>query len=119
MAGKVHWLDAPAAHDFKAAQDYLSLLGPHDFVRVLVERLGNAGIEKRRANDLLRASDLELLPADDESVARDLARIKEGQPLSPVLAVVIGGKLQIADGYHRICACYHHDEGTPVRVFVA
>lgn len=119
MTKAVKWLDYPEAKDFKAAQDYLSLLGPHDFVRVLMERLGNAVLEKRRANDLLRASDLELLPEDDESVAKDLAKIKSGHALSPVLAVTIGGKLQIADGYHRVSACYHHGEDTVVHVLLA
>lgn len=116
---KVRWLDAPETKNFQAAHDYLSLCYSTDVVRVLMERLANATVEDRRANDLLRASDLELLPADDESVARDLEKIKAGKPLPPILGVVVAGKLSIADGYHRVCACYHHDEDTKVAVLLA
>lgn len=113
------WLDAPETKDFQAAHDYLSLCYSTDVVRVLMERLAYASVEERRANDLLRASELELLPADDESVAKDLEKIKDGKPLPPILAVVVGGKLSIADGYHRVCACYHHNENTKVPLLLA
>jgi hypothetical protein len=118
MSGKVRWLDAPDTHDFQAAYDYLSLCYSVDVVRVLMEKLGNAALTKRAAKDLLRASDLDLLPADNEHVAKDLAKIKAGKALSPILAVVVGGKLSIADGYHRVCAAYHHDENTPVSLLL-
>jgi hypothetical protein len=117
--GKVRWLSNPEGHDFQAAHDYLSLCYSTDVVRVLMERLANAGIEYRKAKDLLRASDLEALPEDSEHVARDLEKIKAGKALSPILAVVVGGKLSIADGYHRVSACYHIDENTEVAVLLA
>lgn len=51
-------------------------------------------------------------------VASDLSKIKKGQSLSPVLLVrgdlALGRVLQIADGYHRVCASYHIDENTDI-----
>ncbi len=116
---KVKWLDGPETHDFQAAHDYLSLCYSTDVVRVLMEKLGSAAVVQRDAKDLLRASDLELLPEDNEHVAKDLAKIRAGKALSPILAVVVAGKLSIADGYHRVCACYYHGENTRVSVLLA
>ena len=59
--------------------------------------------------DLLRASGLALLPADDHELEKDLAKVRANEKLSPVL-LVRGEPLWIADGYHRICASYHIDE---------
>jgi hypothetical protein len=69
------------------------------------------------ASDLLRASGLALLPADDHEVAKDLHKVKSGTKLSPVL-LVRGTPLWVADGYHRICASYHlnEDEVIPCRI---
>ena len=45
-----------------------------------------------------------------------LAKIDDGQALSPILLVrgdlSRGVPLQIADGYHRVCACYLTDENS-------
>jgi hypothetical protein len=64
----------------------------------------------------LRASGLELLPESNVHVKRDLARVANGQRLSPVLVVrgelSRGAPLTVADGYHRICASHHLDEDT-------
>jgi hypothetical protein len=64
-----------------------------------------------KAKDILRAAALSLLPVDDVYVAADLDRIKKGKALSPVLPgrgdLRCGVKLQIADGYHRVCASHH------------
>jgi hypothetical protein len=46
--------------------------------------------------------------------------MKKGQPLSPILAVrgnlESGYALQIADGYHRVCASYYTDENADIPV---
>jgi hypothetical protein len=51
-------------------------------------------------------------------VAADLAKVKQGIALSPVLLVrgdVQGDvPLTIADGYHRICASHHLDENADI-----
>ena len=74
----------------------------------------------KKAKDLLRASRLALLPVDNPHVAADLAKIKKGKQLSPILLVrgelANGVALQIADGYHRVCASYHTDENTDIPV---
>ena len=64
-----------------------------------------------------------LLPADDVHVAKDIAKVKEGRRLSPVLlvrgALDQGFPLQIADGYHRVCASYHLGENSVVPCRIA
>jgi len=51
-------------------------------------------------------------------VAGDIAKVAGGRSLSPVL--LVRGELredialQIADGYHRVCASYHLDEDTDI-----
>ncbi len=80
----------------------------------LVEALSNEiGLRHYAAKDILRAAGLPLLAPDDPEVAADLAKVKLGKKLSPVL-LVQGVPLWVADGYHRVCASYHLDEKTPV-----
>ncbi len=114
----LHWKDEPEEHDFPAAPDYLGLLFSAQAAARLVERLREAETVTKKAKDLLRASRLPLLPADDENVAKDLAKVHAGKKLSPVLLVrgdaANGVPLTIADGYHRICASYHVDEDEEV-----
>ncbi len=79
----------------------------------------------KKAKDLLRASQLRLLKKNNPHVQRDLKKIKKGQRLSPILVVrgdlTAGVAMQIADGYHRVCASYWTDENTdiPVRIVPA
>ncbi len=114
------WLEKPEAHDFPAAADYLALLADSTAVQELTERLRSGGVVHKKAKDILRAAQLRLLPVDNPHVATDLAKIKKGQPLSPILLVrgdfATGVPLQIADGYHRVCASYHTDENTDIPV---
>ena len=99
-----HWQEKPEEHDYPAA----------DKVRRVVLALKEAPLERRKAKDLLRASELALLPAENAHVAIDLDKVKRGSLLSPVLLmrgdVTRGIPLTIADGYHRVCASYHLDE---------
>jgi hypothetical protein len=120
---KVKWLEKPEAHDFPAAADYLALLADPDTVKELTQSLQAGDIVHKKAKDILRAAQLTLLPVDNPHVASDLAKIKKGEPLSPILLVrgdfAIGVPLQIADGYHRVCASYHTDENTDIPVVLA
>ena len=113
-----HWQAEPEDHDFPAAADYLSLVLKPVVVDALVSALRNAPTVHRKAKDLLRASDLPLLPADNAHVASDLRKVEHGKLLSPVLLVRgrldAGGVLAVADGYHRICASYHIDENADI-----
>jgi hypothetical protein len=117
---KVTWLDQPEAHDFPAAADYLEMLADSHTVDGVMQALRTAPVAFKKAKDILRAAQLSLLPIDNPHVAADLVKIKKGQPLSPILLVrgdfVTGVPLQIADGYHRVCASYYTDENTDIPV---
>lgn len=113
MAGQ-HWQDEPEAQDFPAAESYLSLLlGPAAAAKVAKALRKQQTLEHFAAKDILRASGLPLLAADDSEVAADLRKVKRGEKLSPVL-LAQGIPLWVADGYHRVCASYHIDEKTLV-----
>ncbi len=109
-----HWKDEPDAHDFPAAEDYLTLVFSEADAGGLVEALRAAPTIRRKAKDLLRASGLPLLGQENPHVDKDLKKVAQGEPLSPVLLVrgraAKGRPLVVADGYHRICASYHLDE---------
>jgi len=84
---KVHWQDEPDDHDYPAATSYLALIADPDTVGVLVEGLKSAPIQHAKAKDILRASGLPDLPLDNVHVAKDVAKVKAGTALSPVLLV--------------------------------
>jgi hypothetical protein len=122
MVDKEHWKNKPDEHDYPAAANYLSLLATEAVVERVVVHLKKASLSHFKAKDLLRASQLPLLPAEDPAVARDLKKVKRGEQLSPVLVVrgdLTGSiPLTVADGYHRICASYHltEDADIPCRI---
>jgi hypothetical protein len=108
------WKDEPDDHDYPAAESYLSLLMYPEAAKKLVDALRAVKqVSHYKAKDMLRASGLRLLPMDNKHVAADLAKVHSGKKLSPVL-LVRGEPLQIADGYHRVCASYHLDENTDI-----
>jgi hypothetical protein len=118
MPVKEHWKTEPDDHDYPAAADYLSLLLGEPATKATVKALRRAPLVQRKAKNLLRASRLELLPAENAHVAADLGKVKKGQLLSPVL--LVRGQVErsipltVADGYHRICASYHLDENADI-----
>jgi hypothetical protein len=116
----VKWLESPEAHDFPAAADYLDLIAEPATVKKLIKRLQGGSVAHKKAKDILRAAQLSLLPVENPHVAADLTKIEKGVALSPILLVrgdiVTGVPLQIADGYHRVCASYHTDENTDIPV---
>ncbi|MGA2872490.1 MAG: hypothetical protein ABSF27_02730 [Candidatus Dormibacteria bacterium] len=118
MTKKEHWKSEPDPHDFPAASDYLSLLLTRAELTAVLRKLKTAPLTHRKAKDLLRASRLELLPAEDPEVARDLKKVRKGELLSPVLLVrghaPSDFAMTVADGYHRICASYHVDEDAEI-----
>jgi hypothetical protein len=113
-----HWQIEPEEHDFPAAATYLSLLMPQLAATTLVNTLRRAPTVHYRAKDLLRASRLPLLKKTNAHVASDLAKIRGGVLLSPVLLVRGNIRhdfaLTVADGYHRICASYWVDENADI-----
>ena len=114
----VTWLDEPQAHDYGAAADYLSMLAEPQRVENTVAALRKAKPVYRKAKDILRAARLTLLPETNPHVRSDLGKISAGKKLSPILLVrgaAIGSMpLEIADGYHRVCASYVTDENTDI-----
>ena len=118
MTKKEHWKTDPDPHDFPAAGDYLSLLLTKTETAAAVQKLKAAPLTRSKAEDLLRASRLDLLPADDPEVVRDLKKVRKGELLSPILLVRGRARsdvaMTVADGYHRICASYHLDEDAEI-----
>jgi hypothetical protein len=117
------WKDEPDEHDYPAAASYLSLVSKPEVVQQTVKELQAATVEHFKAKDMLRSSQLPLLPADDQHVAADIAKVKAGKRLSPVLlvrgALNRGFPMQIADGYHRVCASYHLGENNDIPCRIA
>jgi hypothetical protein len=109
-----HWQDEPEEKDFAAARNYLSLLVDPAQAKKLAKALERrTELEHFMAKDILRASGLALLPAENHEVAKDLGKVTSGIKLSPVL-LVRGTPLWVADGYHRICASHLLDEDTEI-----
>lgn len=112
------WKSAPDEHDYPAADAYLALLAAPAQVDAVVAQLRTAPTQHWKAKDILRASGLPLLPIDNPHVSADLHKIKTGKPLAPILLVRgdlnSGRPLQVADGYHRVCASYHTNENTDI-----
>ncbi len=118
MSDKEHWKADPDDHDYPAAASYLSLILGHAKVDVLVSELRAAPLGHWKAKDLLRASGLSLLARDNPHVNSDLKKVSRGERLSPVLLVrgdlEKRAPLEIADGYHRVCASYYLDENADI-----
>ncbi|MUL49278.1 hypothetical protein FZI85_10330 [Mycobacterium sp. CBMA293] len=114
----VNWLDDPEDHDYDAAAEYLTMVATKDEVAHVVAALKAAKTTTRKAKDILRAAQLPLLPEANAHVRSDLSKISDGKKLSPILLVRgdvhRASPMQIADGYHRVCASYLTDENTDI-----
>jgi hypothetical protein len=115
----IRWEDDVAEHDYAAAQAYLSLKMTAAATDKLVTRLRKAKLTTRRANDILRASGLTAAPLDDPGVVKDLIKVIEGKPLSPILVVGGAGRTDIADGFHRVSLIYRIDPDVHVPLKLA
>jgi hypothetical protein len=115
---KLRWKLKPDEHDYPAAESYLSLVfTPGAVTELLAAFRRDDDVVKYKVKDILRASELDLLPPDNPHVSADLDKMWGGKQLSPVLLVrgTLGAyPLVIADGYHRVCAAYHTDENAEV-----
>jgi len=118
MTDAVVWKAQPDEHDYPAAAAYLGLLTDQATIARIEAALRAAPLAYGKAKDILRASRLPVLTIDNKHVAADVAKVKQGKSLSPVL--LLRGELrgdvalQIADGYHRVCASYHLAENTDI-----
>ena len=106
------WLETPEDHDYPAAESYLRLLYKRPKAQALVAKLMTAKTIQFKAKDIFRASGLPLLGVTNFHVEQDMKKIAAGSQLSPLLFVrdSPNSRLIIADGYHRLCAVYAHDE---------
>jgi hypothetical protein len=115
---QVRWKKKPEPEDYGAALNFLTLVFTVGDAKKLIHGLHNAVTVERAAKDLLRASELSLLPRDEPHVDEDLKRIHKGKALSPILLIQGDMKrripLLVADGYHRICAIYYYNENAPI-----
>jgi hypothetical protein len=120
---QTRWRRSPQEADFSAARIYLTFLLRPDDVEGAMDALRSAPEQHHDARDVLRAGALPLLRKSEPHVAKDVARIWAGKPLSPVL--LIRGDLRtsrlitIADGYHRVCACCHIDDNAVISCRIA
>jgi hypothetical protein len=112
----VTWLEMPEHHDYGAAEEYLLLVLSPKHAEEAVAQLRHARHTRSwKAKDIIRASEVQPLPADNPGVAAKLAKIDAGRPLSPILLVQReDAPLIIADGYHRTCAVHLLDESGEV-----
>jgi hypothetical protein len=115
---KIAWKKKPEAGDYQGALQFLLLIYPERTARRLLRAYSKAKTVQHAAKDLLRASNLPLLPREEAHVEEDLGRIRKGKDLPPVLLIRGDmGKnvpLVVADGYHRICAICYFDEDAPI-----
>ena len=113
---KVKWFSKPQEEDYAAAKSYLSLLFDEQTVSNYCDALKQAPTVEFEAKDLFRASELPLLGTNNSHVKKDQKRIMAEKKLSVLLLVRgrNGGKLLLADGYHRLCAVYAFDENASI-----
>ena len=118
---KLKWASAVDRKDFDAGRQYLELLYPAARAQALVRSLKRTAIRSFVAKDILRASELELLPEKEPDVAKQMKRIAKQEELSPLLLIRESGhaRLIIADGFHRLCAAMHTDEQSQVPCKIA
>ena len=114
---KVEWRFDVEAHDYPAAESYLSLLYSKGEVGKMLTRFKRAPVVQFKAKDIFRASQLSLLGVSNSHVQKDREKIRKKQSLAPLLLVrdQQNGKVVIADGYHRLCAIYELDEDASIR----
>ena len=109
------FLKDPEEHDYPAALDYLELIYPYAKAVKITTSLKKTPTVIKKAKDIFRASNLPLLPKNNEHVLKNLEKFKKRKKLSPLLLVRGSEKLIIADGYHRLCASYYLTEDLEIR----
>lgn len=114
MTKAVYWFDEPEDHNYPAGVEYLSLLVTPEVAKALTQRLRDAPISHFKAKDIFRASGLPLAGISNEQVEKTLHKIECEKKLSPLLLVRHMNSLVIADGYHRMCAVYQHDQDAKI-----
>jgi hypothetical protein len=109
---EISWLPDVEEHDYPAAESFLRIIYSEDNVAEIIAKLRRATIVTFKAKDIFRASQLSLLGVSNSHVEKDRKKILAGKSLSPLLLLrdQQHGKVEIADGYHRLCAIYSFSE---------
>ena len=109
---EIKWLSEPEANNYPAALSYLCLIYDVHMANNYVNNLKKAIVSEFKAKDIFRASNLSLLGISNLHIKKNQQKIQSGDQLSPLLLVrdSINGKVIVADGYHRLCAIYAHNE---------
>jgi hypothetical protein len=109
---EIKWLSVPEDHNYPAALSYLSLIYETQIAADYVARLKDAPMSEFKSKDIFRASSLSLLGISNAHIEKNQKKIDKGRELSPLLLVrdTANGKVMVADGYHRLCAVYSHNE---------
>lgn len=116
---KINWLPEAKDSNFNAAESYLTLVCGHAAAKKLVADLRKAKIEHFAAKDILRAAETEPFPANTQHVKTNITKIKNDEPLGPVmLCRVKDHPLIIADGMHRVSAVWHFGEDIIIHALV-
>ena len=113
---EIKWLKKPADHNYPSAESYLSLILDPVKAMAMVIFLKEEPIRFFKARDIFRASGLPLLGISQHQIEHNLKKIENEEPLSPILLVrdVEHRRVIIADGYHRLCAVYHHNDNMEI-----
>jgi hypothetical protein len=113
---EIVWLKEPADHNYPSAVSYLSLIVDEKKATLVVDRLKRANICTFKARDIFRASGLPLLGISQHQIDHNLKKIKKNEALSPILLIRDSEyrKVIVADGYHRLCAIYHHNDNMEI-----
>jgi hypothetical protein len=116
------WAKRPSATEFDGALRYLSLQFSNATAKKLVTKARQGTPTEHVAKDILRASELPLLPDEERHVADNLKKIRKGKGMAPIILIqgdlIQGRPLVVADGYHRLCAACHADEDAPVAAVI-
>lgn len=113
---EINWLKEPRESNYPAGISYLTLCFPEKKAKSLVRKLKQAKMTTFKAKDIFRASRLNLLGLQNRHVDANLAKIKSGEELSPILLVrdPLSNRVIIADGYHRLSAVYAQCEDADI-----
>lgn len=97
------------ASNYEGAHNFLRLYYDEESAYELVQKFKSIRVTNHRANDILRAAELEPGSIQDPGVRRRLIKCVMGEEISPVLLLSKKRGLIIVDGYHRVSMVYYLD----------
>ena len=112
----IKWLPKPADKDYPAAESFLTLLFSPKRASSLVKKLRKASTTAFLAKDILRASETPIDQVQAYDWVKENAEMQKGTLVSPLLLIRqnTGGRLIVADGFHRLCAAFARDQDVQV-----